>query len=583
MATSQPHSAAPALPPDIKQVPADPAVRALVRDRVEARRAAGELPDLTTREALETAGAALLAELGLPGEYLGFAMVVLDSAAWRERFARVPFDRRLLLLPHCLQDGAACPAPTDGAGLHCAGCGNCDIMSLQAEAEALGYRVTVAEGTGAVLLQILADEADALLGVACLDSLEKSFNRIADLGIPHQTVPLLADGCQDTEVEVDLLREVMATYTPAVEPDTAASYLPLMREAYGCFGAEMLDELLAPVAAPCFRMPTAGPALAATDEIAREWLQRGGKRLRPFLTLATYAVARHGAAATAPGADLAALVPAPVRSLAVAIECMHKASLAHDDIEDDDAYRYGKPTLHRTYGVPAAINVGDYLVGLGYRLIAGQGEALGAACVADILNQLSRAHLQLCCGQGGELLWPAAEASQLRPLHALQIAALKTAPAFLAALYTGLRAADADFDEDILLRFATHLGEGYQTLNDLENWSELEDNKVNLGRDVLMRRPTVLQALAREAGAGAEFDRLLADGSRDPEQTVSAVYALYWQCGALTTAAQLLGKLRERCLDLAARIGPGDLPDLFTFLVRNILRAAPTLAAPPTP
>ena len=58
--------------------------------------------------------------------------------------------------------------------------------------------------------------------------------------------------------------------------------------------------------------------------------------------------------------------------MALAIEALHKASLVHDDIEDDDEFRYGRPTLHRVHGVAQAVNVGDFLIGLGYRLIAGE-------------------------------------------------------------------------------------------------------------------------------------------------------------------------------------------------------------------
>ena len=41
---------------------------------------------------------------------------------------------------------------------------------------------------------------------------------------------------------------------------------------------------------------------------------------------------------------------------AMSIETFHKASLVHDDIEDDDAFRYGQPSLHKAFGVPTAIN-----------------------------------------------------------------------------------------------------------------------------------------------------------------------------------------------------------------------------------
>ena len=44
---------------------------------------------------------------------------------------------------------------------------------------------------------------------------------------------------------------------------------------------------------------------------------------------------------------------------AAAIELLHNAFLVHDDVEDDSLYRRGRPTLHRQYGVPLAVNVGD--------------------------------------------------------------------------------------------------------------------------------------------------------------------------------------------------------------------------------
>src|SRR4029078_1002204 len=118
-----------------------------------------------------------------------------------------------------------------------------------------------------------------------------------------------------------------------------------------------------------------------------------------------------------------------VKRAAVAIETFHKASLVHDDIEDDDAFRYGQETLHRQYGVSTAINVGDYLIGLGYRLVSRDRKELGAGCAADILDRLAQSHLKLSEGQGAELLWRDSVDKTLTPLDALKIYALKTSPA----------------------------------------------------------------------------------------------------------------------------------------------------------
>ena len=52
--------------------------------------------------------------------------------------------------------------------------------------------------------------------------------------------------------------------------------------------------------------------------------------------------------------DPHAEIPESLKKLAIAVECFHKASLIHDDIEDEDAERYGQPSLHAEYGVPVA-------------------------------------------------------------------------------------------------------------------------------------------------------------------------------------------------------------------------------------
>src|SRR5262249_24972143 len=132
---------------------------------------------------------------------------------------------------------------------------------------------------------------------------------------------------------------------------------------------------------------TAVAGLSSTDPLVRheaiayDFLARGGKRSRPFITLAAYD-ALPGAPATLSRSGWE--LPDSVKRAAVAIETFHKASLVHDDIEDDDAFRYGQETLHRVSGVSTAINVGDYLIGLGYRLVSRDRKELGAEVAADI-------------------------------------------------------------------------------------------------------------------------------------------------------------------------------------------------------
>jgi geranylgeranyl pyrophosphate synthase len=535
----------------IHVVPDQAAVRTAVRAAAAAAVAEDPQGGLGDRARLEQLGMEVLKRLGLPATHLGYAMVSCSNAAWRGAFAAVPASRRLLLLPHCLRDAAGCRAQTDAAGLHCAACGACDIPSLSQRAESLGYRVVVAEGTSAIAEDIIERGRDAVLGVACMESLERSFDRVAAIGLPHVAVPLLRDGCRDTDCDREELESfLVASATP--QSFQHRSFLPLLRSASRLTAPDRLIELLGPV------LPGEDGA-HAVEALSRDWLAAGGKRLRAFCTLAAYGARRHGEAAFTADADVDALVPVPIRRLALAIEAMHKASLVHDDIQDDAGQRYGRVVPHRSHGVALAINLGDHLLGLGYHLISSLRVDLGPEAVNDIMSELSEAHRELCLGQGAELLarkrWPA-----LNPVEVLAIAGRKTAPAFAAALFAGLRAAGPVSCQDDLLRFTRYLGECYQVLDDLDDWAEDDST----GEDLRLRQPTILAAFAHQAGQGEAL--LAASGKPD---AVEQARAIYERCGAFAQARTLADRLRTRALD-AAQTLPGEaVRELMSFLIRT--------------
>lgn len=83
-----------------------------------------------------------------------------------------------------------------------------------------------------------------------------------------------------------------------------------------------------------------------------EHLNTGGKRLRARLALA---------AAEALGSDRMLCVP-----WAAACELLHNATLVHDDLQDGDRTRRGRPTVWATHGEAQAVNVGDLMLTLPY-------------------------------------------------------------------------------------------------------------------------------------------------------------------------------------------------------------------------
>ena len=589
---------------DIKGVPTLRETREQIRRRAIELAAGLDKSQPLDRYAIETHSRLILEELGIAEAYLGWAMVAVATAFWRDQVAATPYHRRLLLLPHCLRDAERCPARFNELGLLCRDCGACHLMELRTRAERLGYNVLIAEGSPVVMQIIIGGHADALVGVSCLNVLERSLEKILLAGIPCMAVPLLAGSCRNTATDEDWVREMIDTpYRPAsVQTRT---YVHLLRCAKRMFEPKELDWLVPRTrsrpgpsaddgALPGVLAKQTAYSLCAldplgcTEALAYDFLLAGGKRARPFVTLAVYDAMTGGRALESDGAEQLLHIPEYVKRVAAAIEIFHKASLVHDDIEDDDRFRYGKPTLHQRYGTATAINVGDYLIGLGYRLVAEQRSRLAADAVADILAQLAEAHTRLAEGQGAELAWRDSRNKRLSPLDAIKIYALKTAPAFEAALYAGIRlAGPADSYRQPIGRFARHLGVAFQIINDLEDWRIDRSNKRGIGGDVLGGRPTVLWAMAleeSEKGTRAELESLLQrrfepdlpeSGERNEPSghraTVRRVGQIYDAAGVFQSARALIEKHHHRAREVADEIEPQALRYLLHYLADSIL------------
>lgn len=522
----------------------------------------------------------LLAREGQPEGFVGWTMVMLATAFWEDQVASIPPSRRLFLLPHCLKHAEGCPADYDQFGLDCKTCGACSIADFRTMAEEMGYKVLVAEGSPVVLKIIVSGYVDAIVGVACLNVLEKAIDKILLAGIPCMAVPLLSSDCRNTSVDEHWVTE-MIQIQPRENTVRTKSYLSLMRAASGMFEVEELDRL-APRMRGGKRLSelngkglSALDPIAATEAIAYDFLARGGKYARPFITLAVRDALTGGAAASSSGEEGLADLPDAAKRAALAIETFHKASLVHDDIEDDDAYRYGAETMHRRFGIPTAINVGDYLIGLGYRLVSREAAALGPDMSAEILDLLAESHVRLSEGQGAELVWRDSLEKRLTPLDALKIYALKTAPAFEAALLVGARlAGPLDQLDGPLRKFARNLGIAFQILNDLKDCRGDLTNKVEKGGDLLGGRPTVLWALALEALPPAEQAELLSladPASGSIASRLARAQTLYRQAGVVEKAQALVDKHQERAEAIADELASEDLRALLYYLVDTVL------------
>ena len=164
--------------------------------------------------------------------------------------------------------------------------------------------------------------------------------------------------------------------------------------------------------------------MARISEIALEFCGRGGKRLRPRLCKSAYLSA---------GGDPSSVA---IDVICEAVECFHKASLIHDDIQDCDEERYGRPTVWKEHDLPIAIAAGDWLVAHGYDLIANSG----FSNALDMMKATVRSHVTLCEGQGDDLM----TGTGVADADYVSTCERKTGAAFALAAELGALAAGAD-------------------------------------------------------------------------------------------------------------------------------------------
>jgi geranylgeranyl diphosphate synthase type II len=516
-------------------------LRALVLRYVEERRGA-LVPPLVLDELRDQADA-VVARAAVDPIYRDYVGILVSNEVWSEQLASVPFDRRLLLLPKCLRVEDKCPAPFDEFGLLCKQCGLCTIQDLQEEAERLGYAVLVAEGSALVMALIQSGKIDAIVGVSCLSVLERAFPYMEAAAIPGVAIPLLQDDCKDTAVDIDWVWNVIHLTS---EDRTRRLDLDALRsEVESWFTPAALEALI-------------GPADGEADRVARTWLAAEGKRWRPFLTACAYKALQD---------DPARPLPESLRKSAVAVECFHKASLVHDDIEDADERRYGRDTLHVEHGVPVALNAGDLLVGEGYRLLATSGAA-GDRC-AEMVRIASAGHRELCIGQGAELAWMR-RPEPLRVDQALDIFRRKTSPAFQVALGIGAALAGATADTQQVLRdYSEALGIAYQIRDDLEDLSAAEPaGRFGAGA------PSLLLALACDKTRASDRDRVMRlwGGCRTSPADPAAFLTLLGELSVEDRARALLEAYKEQAVRTLPMLQNPSLKGLLRRVVGKVFR-----------
>jgi len=243
---------------------------------------------------------------------------------------------------------------------------------------------------------------------------------------------------------------------------------------------------------------------------------RRGKRLRPNIVLRV--------------AQDEGLDPERALDAAAAVEILHNYSLVHDDIEDRDELRRGRPTLWAKFGLAEALNAGDAMCAVSFLTLARAMPAHPAKGVLEMIEALHAAHLRMCHGQSLDLQFESEGRVDLADYQTMIDG--KTAALFGAACELGALSAGGDAAAVASYRqLGAAYGRAFQIRDDvLGIWGSQDVTGKTAGNDIARRKWTfpVVWALA---GPGSQARAAIADAYAAgapiaPEQVAGVVAAL---------------------------------------------------------
>lgn len=263
------------------------------------------------------------------------------------------------------------------------------------------------------------------------------------------------------------------------------------------------------------------PALAAA---MRYTFEAGGKRIRPFLVLASCRVC---------GGDQAEAMPA-----AVAVECVHTFSLIHDDLPalDNDDLRRGKPSNHMIFGEGTALLAGDALLCLAFDILAHHNPH--PQRVPQMVRELAAGvgWQGMIGGQVADVLGEQQPPSKERVDY---IHRYKTGRLLETACRLGALAAGADHQQlAALARFGANLGLAFQIADDLLDVAGTEQAAgKRVGKDAWAHKQTYPAVVGVEASRQAArrasdsaTEALAIFGARADDLRTLAEFVLNRQC-----------------------------------------------------
>jgi len=310
----------------------------------------------------------------------------------------------------------------------------------------------------------------------------------------------------------------------------------------------------------------------------KEFILRGGKRLRPALVLNSYKAIK-------------GKIDEQIIRVSLSVEFLHTASLVHDDLLDQDKMRRGGPTIHVLYedhakslrlpkpyvslfGTSMGILVGDLIWSLGWRAFF--TSKFNNELLIKALDLFNQTHTKIADGQIKEL--DLAIKENITEAEYFETIYLKTSSLFeTSCVIGGILAEGVPSQIDALKSYASALGMAFQIKDDiLGTFGDEEETKKPNDSDIKTNKKTllVIKALEHASENKKTFLKKVLGNPQATIKEINLIRDIFKETGALNYAemkAFEFGKIAKSHLKKAKPKFRKEALDWFNTLVDFVI------------
>jgi geranylgeranyl pyrophosphate synthase len=280
-----------------------------------------------------------------------------------------------------------------------------------------------------------------------------------------------------------------------------------------------------------------------------EFLDRGGKRWRPFLFLLV--------------CEALGKNPEDFMEFAIIPEVIHNGTLIIDDIEDSSDYRRGKPCTYKIYGLDIAINAGNAMYYLPLLPLLKNKEKISPKKLCEIYEVYVQEMINLSLGQAMDIAWHQglANADEISEENYLQMCAYKTGT--LARMAAKLAAVLADATREQAERigyFAESIGIAFQMQDDILDLTgeEFAEKKGGRGKDITEGKRTLMVIHTLRTAEYEDKKRLIEilNMHTSDQKLLDEAIAIIQKYGSIEYAKRFAAKIIEESWNEAEKVLP---------------------------